>query len=188
MNPKERPPAAGEQRRAGGPRNALFVGIGASAGSLEALDRFFDELPADSGMIVVVVQHLERRHPSALAELLGRHTQMPVQQAEDGVRPQPDHVYIIPPNAVLTLERGALRVATAAETGVYGPERAWLIEGHGVVPDIVIDNLPHQTFLGGDAQLDAAIRYLQGEIKAKPVTIPAAPGYPDKTRGGGTPQ
>ena len=126
MNPKERPPAAGEQRRAGGPRNALFVGIGASAGSLEALDRFFDELPADSGMIVVVVQHLERRHPSALAELLGRHTQMPVQQAEDGVRPQPDHVYVIPPNAVLTLERGGLRVATAADTGLRTPIDAFL--------------------------------------------------------------
>jgi len=97
------------------------VGIGASAGSLEALDRFFDEMPADSGMIVVVVQHLERSHPSVLAELLGKHTQMPVQQAEDGVRAQPDHVYIIPPNAVLTLERGLLRVARPAETGLRTP-------------------------------------------------------------------
>ena len=79
-------------------------------------------------------------------------------------------------------------IATAAETGVYGPERAWLIEGHGVDPDIVVDNLPHQTFLGSDAQLDAAIKYLQGEIKAKPVSIPAAPGYPNKSRGGGKPQ
>ena len=44
-------------------------------------------------------------------------------------------------------------IATAAETGVYGPEGAWLIEGHGVDPDIVVDNLPHATFKGEDAQL-----------------------------------
>ena len=97
------------------------MGIGASAGSLQALDRFLDELPADSGMTLVVVQHLERSHPSALAELLGKHTEMPVQQAEDGVRPRPNHVYIIPPNAVLTLERGLLRVARPAETGLRTP-------------------------------------------------------------------
>lgn len=79
-------------------------------------------------------------------------------------------------------------IATAAETGVYGPEQAWLIEGHGVDPDIVVDNLPHQTFLGGDAQLEAAIKYLQGEIKAKPVAIPAAPKYPNKSGRGGMPE
>ncbi len=116
-----------EQRTAGpGPRDGLIVGIGASAGSLEVLDRFLDELPADSGMTLVVVQHLERRHPSVLAELLGKHTRMPVQQAEDGVRAQPDHVYVIPPNAVLTLARGVLRVAPAAETGLRTPIDAFL--------------------------------------------------------------
>ncbi len=117
----------GEQRTAG-PRlgYGLFVGIGASAGSLEALGRFLDGLPAESGMTLVVVQHLERRHPSALAELLGKHTRMPVQQAEDGVRAQPDHVYVIPPNAVLTLARGVLRVAPAVETGLRTPIDAFL--------------------------------------------------------------
>ena len=47
-------------------------------------------------------------------------------------------------------------IATAAEIGVYGPEGKWLIEGHGVDPDIVVDNLPHATFKGKDAQLEAA--------------------------------
>jgi two-component system CheB/CheR fusion protein len=102
------------------------VGIGASAGSLEALARFLDNMPADSGMIVVVVQHLERNHPSVLADLLGKHTQMSVLQAEDGVRAQPDHVYVIPPNAVLTLEQGVLRVASAAATGLRTPIDAFL--------------------------------------------------------------
>jgi tricorn protease len=71
-------------------------------------------------------------------------------------------------------------VATAAEFGVYGPEGAWLIEGHGVDPDIVVDDPPHATFAGADAQLDAAVRYLQEKIKAEPVPVPKAPAYPNK--------
>ena len=71
-------------------------------------------------------------------------------------------------------------IATAAETGVYGPEGQWLIEGHGVDPDIVVDNLPNATFKGGDAQLEAAIRHLQALFKAKPLPVPANPPYPDK--------
>ena len=65
--------------------------------------------------------------------------------------------------------------------GVYGPERKWLIEGHGVDPDIVVDNLPHATFEGQDAQLQAAISYLKKEIKDHPVTVPPPPKYPDKS-------
>ncbi len=72
-------------------------------------------------------------------------------------------------------------VATAAEFGVYGPDGVWLIEGHGVDPDIVVDNLPHATFNGGDAQLDAALRYLEEKIKAEPVPVPKAPAYPNKS-------
>jgi len=72
-------------------------------------------------------------------------------------------------------------IATAAETGVYGPEGKWLIEGHGVDPDVIVDNLPHATFLGGDAQLDAAIKLLQAEIKAKPIANPVTPAYPNKS-------
>jgi tricorn protease len=77
----------------------------------------------------------------------------------------------------ILVDRG---IATAAEFGVYGPEGAWLIEGHGVDPDQVVDNPPHATFEGGDAQLDAAIRYLQEKIKAEPVPVPKAPAYPVK--------
>jgi tricorn protease len=72
-------------------------------------------------------------------------------------------------------------VATAAENGVYGPERKWLIEGHGVEPDVVVDNLPHATFNGGDAQLDAAIKHLQDAIAKVPRPVPKPPEYPDKS-------
>ncbi|HEU4565477.1 MAG TPA: S41 family peptidase [Gemmatimonadaceae bacterium] len=71
-------------------------------------------------------------------------------------------------------------IATAAEFGVYGPEGEWLIEGHGVEPDIVVDNLPRATFDGADAQLDAAIAHLKEEIRKNPVPVPPAPAYPNK--------
>ncbi len=72
-------------------------------------------------------------------------------------------------------------IATAAEMGVYGPEGEWLIEGHGVDPDIVVDNLPHATFGGDDAQLRAAVQHLQEQIRLRPVPVPAAPKHPDKS-------
>jgi tricorn protease len=72
-------------------------------------------------------------------------------------------------------------IASAAEIGVYGPEGDWLIEGHGVEPDIVVDNLPHATFKGKDAQLEAAVKYLQEMIEKDPRPVPSAPAYPDKS-------
>ena len=71
-------------------------------------------------------------------------------------------------------------IATAAEYGVYGPEGKWLIEGHGVDPDIVVDNLPHATFAGSDAQLDAALKLLKEEISKDPRKVPEHPPYPNK--------
>jgi tricorn protease len=72
-------------------------------------------------------------------------------------------------------------IATAAELGVFGPENSWLIEGHGVDPDIVVDNPPHSTFLGKDLQLEAALKHLDQLVKLKPVPEPKAPPYPDKS-------
>jgi tricorn protease len=72
-------------------------------------------------------------------------------------------------------------IATAAELGVYGPEGKWLIEGHGVDPDIVKDNLPHATFTRNDAQLEEALKVLQDEIQKDPRPVPKAPPYPNKS-------
>jgi len=71
-------------------------------------------------------------------------------------------------------------IATAAQTGVYADGK-WLIEGHGVDPDMVVDNLPHATYDGKDAQLDAALKELQQEIQADPRPLPKAPPHPDKS-------
>jgi tricorn protease len=75
--------------------------------------------------------------------------------------------------------------ATAGETGVFGPDadgkNIWLIEGHGVDPDMIVDNLPHATFKGEDAQLAAAIKHLQETIAAKPLPDAKAPKWPNKS-------
>jgi tricorn protease len=72
-------------------------------------------------------------------------------------------------------------IASAAEFGVYGPEGKWLIEGRGVEPDFVVDNLPYETYEGKDAQLQFAVDYLLKEIKANPAEVPKAPPHPDKS-------
>lgn len=92
----------------------LVVGIGASAGGLEAFTAFLSNMPADSGMAFILVQHLDPHHKSMLVELLSRHTAMPVLEAANGVSVAANHIYIIPPNATLTLRGGALRVAKPA--------------------------------------------------------------------------
>ncbi len=70
--------------------------------------------------------------------------------------------------------------------GVYSAEGEWLIEGHGFEPDIVVDNLPHETFNGKDAQLDRAIQHLQEEIAKDPRAVPPPPAFPDKSFNNGS--
>jgi tricorn protease len=71
-------------------------------------------------------------------------------------------------------------IATAAEMGVYADGK-WLIEGHGVDPDMVVDNLPHETWEGRDTQLETALKELQQEIQSDPRPIPKSPPHPDKS-------
>ena len=92
----------------------LIVGIGASAGGLNAFKTFFAHMPADSGMAFVLVQHLDPHHESMLVELLGRQTAMTVVEAEDGMRAVANRVFIIPPDATLTIKGGVLCVARPA--------------------------------------------------------------------------
>jgi two-component system CheB/CheR fusion protein len=87
------------------------VGIGASAGGLDALRRLLPLLEPDSGMAFVVVQHLDPDHTSWLSELLARNSLLPVSLIEDDTLVQPDRVYVIPPNASLTIHEGRLRLA-----------------------------------------------------------------------------
>jgi two-component system CheB/CheR fusion protein len=86
----------------------FVAGLGASAGGLEALGSFFKAMPADSGMAFVVIQHLAPDHKSMMRDLLSRKTRMPVSQAEDGEKLDPNHVYLIPPKKCLRIFHGKL--------------------------------------------------------------------------------
>src|SRR5258707_11786270 len=101
-----------------GPSNTqqfLIAAIGASAGGLEAYETFFKHMPADAGIAFAVVMHLAPDHESALAQLLARHTQMSVEQVRDNTKVVPNRVYIIPPNATLTIKDCVLQVRSPAE-------------------------------------------------------------------------
>jgi len=98
----------------GRPERHLIVGIGASAGGLQAFKTFFANMPVDSGMAFVLVQHLDPQHRSMLVELLSSATAMPVVEAADNLRVAADHVYVIPPNATLRIAEGTLRLSKPA--------------------------------------------------------------------------
>lgn len=87
-----------------------FVGIGASAGGLEAFTQFLANLPADTGMAFIVVQHLEPDHDSALTDLLSKVSPMPVEEAKQGATVTANHVYVIPPGTTMTVVGGMLQL------------------------------------------------------------------------------
>ncbi|MEA2753096.1 MAG: two-component system, chemotaxis family, CheB/CheR fusion protein, partial [Myxococcales bacterium] len=84
------------------------VGIGASAGGLEALEAFFDNVPLPCGMAFVVIQHLSPDFKSLMDELLARHTDLPIHLVEDGMLVEADHVYLIPPKKEMIISGGRL--------------------------------------------------------------------------------
>ncbi|HET6217386.1 MAG TPA: chemotaxis protein CheB [Acidobacteriaceae bacterium] len=86
------------------------VGIGASAGGLEAATSFFKELGSHLGMAYVLVFHLDPVRESKISEILARTTPIPVLQAKDGTRVEPDHIYVIPPNCEMTIDHWVLHL------------------------------------------------------------------------------
>ncbi|MDE2092837.1 MAG: PAS domain-containing protein [Burkholderiales bacterium] len=92
-----------------------IVGLGASAGGLEAFEQFFRAMPADSGMGFVLVQHLDPSHASILTEILQRNTAMPVVEAQDQMRVEPNRVHVIPPNRDMVIFGGALQLSVPTE-------------------------------------------------------------------------
>ena len=95
-----------------------IVGVGASAGGLEAFEQLLVSLPHDTGMAFVLVQHLAPKHESILSELLAKSTRMPVIEVTEGVSVQPNRVYVIPPNAEMSILDGVLHLSPLA------PDRA----------------------------------------------------------------
>src|SRR5438270_9715050 len=95
--------------------NFPVVGLGASAGGLDAARRLLTGLPPSSGMAFILIQHLDPTHPSMMVDLLAGHTPMTVQQAADGMPLERDHLYLIPPGTYLSIRGGALRLSEPQE-------------------------------------------------------------------------
>ncbi len=100
------------------PLDTLFpvVGVGASAGGLEAFSALLANLPETTGMAFVFLQHLDPSHNSALEEILSRTTKIPVTQVTDGIKVERNHVYIIPPNSDMVIRDGILRLSARSLT------------------------------------------------------------------------
>jgi len=124
-NPPPPSPATDERKLTPSTLSFPVIGIGASAGGLEALIRFFEGMPAEPGMAFVVILHLSPKHESSAAEILQRATQMAVTQVTHPVPVEADHVYVIPPGFELTMNDGYVRVAPS--------ER---VRGHHVAVDV----------------------------------------------------
>jgi two-component system CheB/CheR fusion protein len=106
---------SGDERTAAGGAVIQVVGLGASAGGIEALSHFFDAMPADSGCAFVVVLHLDPKRESEMARILSARTAMTVVQIEDGMRIAANHVYVIAPDTDVKVRDGALRMSKPAE-------------------------------------------------------------------------
>src|ERR1700677_2806164 len=102
------------------PVDVPVVGIGASAGGLEAFRELLEALPGDTGMAFVLVSHLSKTYKSMLSELLSKVTKMPVAEAHDGAPLLPNHIYVIPPNAILAMEDGALAARPIQDDNRHG--------------------------------------------------------------------
>ncbi len=101
------------------PAGFPIVGVGASAGGFDALRRLLEAMPDDSGVAIVIVQHLARDKPCLAPELLSKYTKMDVRQVHDEPLVQPNHVYIIPPGKYLSIVGGRLKLSE-----MEGPRRA----------------------------------------------------------------
>ncbi|HEV8479170.1 MAG TPA: chemotaxis protein CheB, partial [Candidatus Eisenbacteria bacterium] len=103
-----------EETESGGERPGYspfpIVGVGASAGGLEAFRSFLAELPEKPGMAFVLIQHLDPKHESRLTEVLEKASPLPIREATHGTTVEPDHVYVIPPGSTMTIEKGTLLI------------------------------------------------------------------------------
>jgi two-component system, chemotaxis family, CheB/CheR fusion protein len=93
----------------------LIAAVGASAGGVEAYTELIRDLPDDTGMAFVLIQHLDPKHHSILTELLARETRIPVEEVTDGIRIEPNRIYVIPPNASMSISDNTLQLGPRAE-------------------------------------------------------------------------
>jgi len=160
------------------PRGHLFpiVGIGGSAGGLEAFTKLLQALPNDTHMAFVIVQHLDPHHTSHLPEILTKATSMPVRNVEDGMAIQPDEVYVIPPNATMILEDGVLRLAPRT-SGLHLPVDAFFrslarVQGGRAIGVILSGNASDGSQGVKAIKEECGITFAQDESSAQHIGMP----------------
>src|SRR3990172_601459 len=121
MKTKRARPPSSETKASKTEPSCPVVGVGASAGGLEAFTHLLQALPVDTGMAFVLVQHLAPTHPSALAEILSRATTMPVAEVTDEVHVEPNRVYVMPPGRDLLISECALHLVVRESQGQHRP-------------------------------------------------------------------
>lgn len=157
-----------------------IVGVGASAGGLEAATQLLRHLPGDARMALVLVQHLDPGQPSALTSLLSRVTKLAVVEAENGTRVQCGHVYVIPPNKTLGISKGILKLSPRAKVAEpHSPVNYFLKalaedQGHRAV-GVILSGTGHDGADGLEAIKAAnGITFAQTEKTAKHPGMPAS--------------
>src|SRR5579872_7599831 len=111
----DRRPSRGTSSRSPRDDDVRVIGVGASAGGLEALYKLFDALPSDTGMAFILILHLDPTHISMMVDLLTGHTAMTVLEAVDGLPIESNRVYVIPPGVYLSINEGVLRLINPSE-------------------------------------------------------------------------
>ncbi len=113
---RERDGASGSSDNTRRGQELLIAAIGASAGGIESFTELLAQLPSDSGMAFVLVQHLDPKHESGLTHLLSRKSSMPVEEVTNGMRVERNHVYVIPPNAMMSISNHTLSLSPRGES------------------------------------------------------------------------
>lgn len=156
-----------------------LVGIGASAGGLDALQRLFSALPPKPGMCFVVVSHLDPTHGSSLAEILGKSTSLDVLPAESGLPLEADRIYVLPPNAGLAVRNGVLQLTPRpADNQAWRPIDAFLLsaakdQGERLVAVIL-------SGAGADGSLGiSAVKQHEGVVLVQDPQTAAYPSMPE---------
>ena len=109
-------PDGDEARAASAGSELLITAIGASAGGIESFTELLEHLPADTGMAFVLIQHLDPKHESGLTNLFSRKSSMAVKEVKDGMRVEANHVYVIPPNAMMSISNHTLSLSPRGES------------------------------------------------------------------------
>ena len=162
------------------PRRAEFLiaGVGASAGGVEAFTELLTNLPADTGMAFVLIQHLDPKHESLLSALLAKKSTMPVVEVRKGMKLEPNHVYVIPPNATMTISDHSLQLEKRIETsGTPMPVDLFMRslaeqQGNRAI-GIILSGLGSDGTLGmAEIQAQGGVTFAQDEGSAKYDSMP----------------